>query len=131
MRQGAAAVAAARACIGARFRPQGRDADHGLDCVGLAARAYGLDAPGGYAPRGGDAARVAERIAAAGFRPADEAAAGDLLLIEAGPGQSHLGVWTGASLVQAHAGLRRVVETPGWPATPVLAIFRAEDREES
>jgi len=129
MRTGEAAARAALACVGARFRPQGRDPDYGLDCVGVAAMAYGLDAPCDYALRGGDPAKVAARIAAAGLERlrAKEARPGDLLLIEAGPAQLHLGVWTGRSLVQAHAGLRRVVETPGWPDAPVLAVFRSKE----
>lgn len=127
MRTGEAAARAALACVGARFRPQGRDPDYGLDCVGVAGAAYGIDAPGDYAPRGGDPAAVAARIEAMGLARlrANDARPGDLLLIEAGPAQLHLAVWTGRSVVQAHAGLRRVVETPGWPAAPVLAVFRA------
>ena len=66
------------------------------------------------------------RIAAAGFARATEAVAGDLLLIAAGPGQLHLAVWTGAGIVQAHAGLRRVVETPGWPGEAVAGVFRPD-----
>jgi cell wall-associated NlpC family hydrolase len=125
MRSGAAAVAAARAAIGARFRLQGRDMAEGLDCVGLAGLAYGVAVPGGYALRGGAADAVAMRIAGAGFMRVGEARPGDLLLIAAGPGQLHLAVRTDAGFVQAHAGLRRVVETPGWPDAPVLGVFRA------
>lgn len=126
VRRGAAAVAAARAAMGARFRLQGRGMAEGLDCVGLAGLAYGVPVPGGYALRGGDADAAAMRIAAAGFARATEAVAGDLLLIAAGPGQLHLAVWTGAGIVQAHAGLRRVVETPGWPGEAVAGVFRPD-----
>lgn len=126
MRMGEAAARAALACVGARFRPQGRDVDYGLDCVGVAAAAYGVAVPGDYALRGGDPAVVGMRIEAAGLRRLDgkDAQAGDLMLIQAGPAQLHLGVWTGDGFVHAHAGLRRVVETPGWPEAPVLAMFR-------
>jgi hypothetical protein len=118
-------VAAARACIGARFRPHGRDAGHGLDCVGVAAAAYGIAVPGGYALRGGDPAAVAAAICGAGFSSVAQAEPGDLLLIQAGHAQLHLAVKTACGIVQAHAGLRRVVETPGAPDAPVLGVFRA------
>ena len=49
---------------------------------------------------------------------------GDLLMMRTGPGQLHLGIWTGAGLVHADAGLRRVVERPGAPPWPVLGCWR-------
>ena len=126
--QESAIVSRARACVGARFRVQGRDPAFGLDCVGLAAQAFGVAAEGGYALRGGDADAIAQRIAAAGLTPvaAETAGAGDLVLIEAGPRQFHLAVLTGTGFVHAHAGLRRVVETPGRPAA-VLRAWRGKD----
>ena len=127
MTAGAAAVAAARACIGTRFRPHGRDRAHGLDCVGVAACAYGIAAPDGYALRGGNPGAVSRRILGHGFRRVEQPRAGDLLLIAAGHAQLHLAVMTERGFIHAHAGLRRVVETPGWPGEPVLAIFRPKD----
>jgi murein DD-endopeptidase / murein LD-carboxypeptidase len=109
-------VAAARACLGARFRVHGRDPQFGLDCVGVVAVAFGRTVTADYAPRGGDAARIEARIRAAGFIPAEPARAGDLLLIDADREQWHLGVRTPAGFIHADAGLRRVVETPGLPA---------------
>lgn len=114
---------AARAAVGARFRLHGRDPATGLDCVGLAALACGLDAPTGYALRGGDAEHVAAWLDAVLVR-ADEAAAGDLLLMRTGPGQLHLGIRTDGGFVHADAGLRRVVERPGAPPWPVLGAWR-------
>ncbi|MFH7191577.1 hypothetical protein ACHWGL_32290, partial [Klebsiella pneumoniae] len=58
----------------------------------------------GYALRGGDWGlldRMLVRVA--------EAAAGDVLLMAAGPGQIHLGIRTAGGFVHADAGLRRVV----------------------
>jgi hypothetical protein len=49
---------------------------------------------------------------------------GDILLLNAGPAQLHLGIWTGAGLIHADAALRRVVETPGLPRWPILSIWR-------
>ena len=46
------------------------------------------------------------------------------MLMATGPGQLHLGVWTGEGLVHADAGLRRVVERPGVPPWRVLGMWR-------
>lgn len=112
------ALARARGALGARFRLHGRDPATGLDCVGLAAWAWGVEAPRGYALRSGDAARAAAAIEAAGLRPAEAMQAGDVLLLRSGPGQLHFAIWTGAGVIHADAMLRRVVERPGlpWPA---------------
>jgi hypothetical protein len=128
---------AARACLGVRFRPQGRDPAYGLDCVGLAAvafRAAGHEArvPRGYPLRGGEAAAFARLIGASGLRPVpvEEAGEGDLLLLLAGPAQCHLAVRTDTGFVHADAGLRRVIETPGRPAWPILGAWRLPAGEE-
>lgn len=120
-------VARARACVGARFRPQGRSVADGLDCVGVAGIAFGVAAlPRDYALRGVALKRVEAVAEAAGLRRIEtaEVMAGDLLLVEAGPAQVHLLVATGAGFVHADAGLRRVVETPGAPRWPLLAVWR-------
>jgi hypothetical protein len=49
-----------------------------------------------------------------------------VLLTRTGPGQLHLGVWTGSGLIHADVGLGRVVERPGAVAWPVLGIWRGE-----
>jgi cell wall-associated NlpC family hydrolase len=119
---GAAAVAAARAAIGARFRLHGRAPETGLDCVGLAAfalRAEGFEGPvpSGYALRSGDGARVRRLLEGAGLVEAKDAQPGDLLLLRTGPGQLHFAIQTDSGIVHADAMLRRVVERPGssWP----------------
>lgn len=116
--------AAALTLVGARFRLHGRDPATGLDCVGVAARAAGIEAPGGYALRGGSMERVMAVIEAAGLVRVFGAGPGDLLLMRTGPGQLHLGVRTTRGLVHADAGLRRVVERPGPPEWEVLGIWR-------
>ncbi|MGP1283673.1 MAG: peptidoglycan endopeptidase [Parasphingopyxis sp.] len=124
-------VSAARTCIGARFRIQGRDPETGLDCVGLAAisyRAVGAAPrlPDGYPLRGGDARQAGRWIKASGFvRIADgTAGAGDLLLLVPGARQLHLAVHSGTGFVHADLGLRRVVETPGDPPWRILGSWR-------
>lgn len=122
-----AAVRRARALLGVRFRPQGRSAD-GLDCVGLAAAALEL---GGvrsdYALRSSAIEELAADLLGHRLRPAERREPGDLLVMRAGAGQLHLGVWTGEGLVHADAGLRRVVERPGKVPWPVLSAWRLED----
>ena len=122
-------VARARGCLGARFRPQGRKLELGLDCVGVAAIAYARSAPGDYALRGGDPQAIAGMIGGGGLRPIspDRARAGDLLLIAASASQLHLAVLTGEGFVHADAGLRRVVETPGRPSGTILGAWEEPD----
>jgi cell wall-associated NlpC family hydrolase len=123
----AAVVAAARACLGTRFRLHGRSRDGGLDCIGLAAIAYGQSGvPAGYALRGGDPWRVAAAIERFGLVPAgDPPRAADLLLLRPGPHQLHLAILTDRGFIHADAGLRRVAEVPGPPLWPVLGRWRA------
>ncbi|MBN8839717.1 MAG: peptidoglycan endopeptidase [Sphingomonadales bacterium] len=128
MTRAARIVAAARATIGARFRPHGRDPALGLDCVGvavwaLAAGGWHGRVPAGYALAAGAAAVAPEMLD--GLVACDGAAAGDLLLCRAGGGL-HLAIRTEAGVVHADAGLRRVVERPGAPPWPVLAAYRLE-----
>lgn len=114
---GARAFAAASALVGVAFRPQGRDPATGLDCVGLVWAAYAaagkvLRAPAGYPLRGWKRERIEAALRAAGFGAVDDRRDGDILLIPLAAGQFHLGVTGPSSFVHAHAGLRRVVETP-------------------
>lgn len=130
----AAIVAAARVAIGVPFRLHGRDPAFGLDCVGLAAlalRAGGFASvvPADYALRRGDVGRVAALIDAAGLTRCDDPRAGDLLLCASGPGQLHLAIDTGTSVIHADAGLGRVIEWPGTPPWPVLARWRVPTKE--
>ena len=120
-------VERARACLGARFRVHGRDPASGLDCVGLVAFALDRrDVPSGYALRGGDAERVRAMIVGFGLAPVKARRAGDLLLFASGPGQLHLGIWSGDGLIHACAQARRVVERPGAPPWRQLGCWRKE-----
>lgn len=119
-------IAVARGLLGTPFRLHGRAPERGLDCVGLVAIAYGLrsNVPTGYALRGRPHAYWETVMRAQGFvrRCADHRPR-DLLFLCPGPAQIHLGVWTGASLIHADAGLGRIVETPGAPRWPVLSAW--------
>jgi cell wall-associated NlpC family hydrolase len=118
----AAIVAAARACVGVRFRLHGRSRDTGLDCVGVAALAYGRDrVPAGYALRGGDVGQILATIDALGFERAETLRPADLLLLCPGPHQLHLAILTDRGFIHADAGLRRVTEVPGPPRWPEFA----------
>ena len=119
-------VARARKLIEVPFRLHGRDAETGLDCVGLVALAYArtVGIPTGYALRGGSAESFITMIAALSLtRRRGPPRPGDVLLMQAGPAQFHIGLWTGESLIHADATLRRVVEMPGPLPWPVIGAW--------
>ena len=119
----------ARGAIGAKFRLHGRTVTDGLDCVGLAGLAYGAEVPCGYSLRSGDASAVLAGVAAAGLVRVADQRAGDLVLFRAGPGQLHLGIDGGESVIHADASLRRVVERPGAAPWPELMRWRRTAKE--
>lgn len=122
----------AKALIGTPFVPQGRDPLRGLDCVGLALSAYALPpamARSDYRLRGNYRQEIEgllrilfRRVSRRAMRP------GDLMLLAPAKDQLHLAVATSAGFVHADAGLRRVVETPGSPAWPLIGIYRRRVR---
>lgn len=124
----AAIVAAVRAAVGTRFRPQGRVPGVGLDCVGvalLAARTTGIEVCAEPYALGGDHdGRIETVLDAIACRPVEVAVPGDLLLLAPTPRQRHLAVVTPAGVVHAHAGLGRVVEGPLDPAWTILGAWR-------
>jgi hypothetical protein len=85
--------------------------------------------PADYALRGAAAERIARELDAHGFAPVAAGAIGegDLMLLAPGPHQAHLAIRTADGFVHADAGLRRVVETPGWPRWPIIGAWRAPD----
>ena len=121
-------VARARELLGIPFRLHGREPAGGLDCAGLVALLYGLteNVPTGYALRNGEGVRWHRALDRHFLRRADcQMDPGDIALMQAGPAQFHLGIWTGEGLIHADARLRRVVEIPGPIAWPVLGVWRA------
>jgi hypothetical protein len=110
---------AARACavVGTRFRPQGRTAREGVDCVGVAAFACGIEAervPRNYALRGQALVEIERQLRDLGGRRVEIPVLflGDIALCRAGPAQFHMVVITPFGFVHADAGLRRVVQRP-------------------
>lgn len=116
------ALERARQAVGTRFRRQGRGPDS-YDCVGLVGWAHDLAVPGDYPAWSSDPARVAAALRSAGFHAATQAEAGDVLVLQSGPGQLHLAIATGQGIVHADAVARAVVERRGVP-WPVIAIWR-------
>jgi cell wall-associated NlpC family hydrolase len=122
-------VRRARALVGAPFRPQGRDPDQGLDCIGVAIMATGI--PKGrvrrdYRLRGHDPEEVDRDFHESGFiriGPAD-AEPGDVLLVRPAATALHLVILTDAGYLHADLRLRRVVEVPGPVPWPALSAWR-------
>lgn len=115
--------------VGARFRLHGREAETGLDCIGLVIAAYrqaGVEiAPtfDDYPLRGMSLPDIISTFTASGLTFRQGAPrTGDIALIACGHGQYHAALIGPDSHIHAHAGLRRVVETPGWP-DGVVEVF--------
>ena len=121
-------VAAGRALIGAPFRPQGRSAETGLDCLGVVALAAGADLAAirrDYRLRDFDPEAIGRALEALGFDPADgPARSGDVLIVAPAPGRLHVAIVTPPGHLHADAGLRRVVEVPGAVPWPILSAWR-------
>ncbi|TRW14351.1 peptidoglycan endopeptidase [Glacieibacterium frigidum] len=123
-----AIVAAARGCVGTRFRPQGRTPGVALDCIGvvlIAARGGGVSFVVPPYRLGGDGeAALDAGLATQGCVAIERAAPGDILVIAPAPGRRHLGVVTERGVVHAHAGLGRVVEGPLDPDWAVVGAWQ-------
>jgi len=121
-------VERARSLVGCAFRPQGRDPTIGLDCIGLVVAVFQIEPRqvrrnyrlGG--PHGGELETELARF----FQRVTAPQAGDVLLCEIARTHTHLAVHCGRSFVHAHAGIRRVVETPGEPGWPITAFRRLQ-----
>ncbi|WP_375397132.1 peptidoglycan endopeptidase [uncultured Sphingomonas sp.] len=122
-----AALERARAAIGAPFRLHGRDPASGLDCVGLAAFAWDVAPPTGYALRCGSMAQVERWLATLGFTPRRDAGPGAVAIVAAGAGQLHLGILAERGIIHADATARRVVERGEPLPWPVLGRWIGEN----
>jgi lipoprotein Spr len=118
------ALTRAREALGVKFRLHGRDL-RGMDCVGLVAWAWEAAVPTGYALRSAPLARIAAALADSGFLEGE--GPGAIVLTAPGPGQLHLGISTGAGLINADAGVRRVIERPAPLPWPILSAWIREE----
>lgn len=129
---GADLALAAEHFIGAPFRLRGRDPATGIDCIGLLLAALARIgraalSPTGYGLRNSDISGPLCFVPALGLGEAAGAIQpGDVLLTAAGPLQHHLLIAAngGGRFIHAHAGLRRVVATPGPLAWAILRRWR-------
>jgi len=127
-----AALAAARAGLGTRFRPQGRMPRLGLDCIGvalLAAAGAGIMLPAlpAYVLGGDHGALLAATCRALGLRRVrggmQRAKPGDLIEYRLAAGHRHVAVLSDTGIIHAHAGLGRVVEGPAPDDWAVVAAW--------
>ena len=126
------ALERARTLIGTPFRPQGRDPKCGLDCVGFILSSFGLDAarvPQNYRLRGPDVPTALtwfpddfRRVSRTQRRP------GDVLLVKVATEQIHLVMRASLSFIHADLRLGAVVEVPGVPPWPIVAVYRCRSR---
>jgi cell wall-associated NlpC family hydrolase len=125
-------IASARTMLGVRFHHQGRNAEHGLDCAGLAVCAaancgfQAIDYTTYHRqPETSDflltLAKNCDRIQRGNQQP------GDLLIFEFDNNPQHLAIMTGPnSIIHAYSLVRRVVEhdlDDTWKAK-LRAVFR-------
>lgn len=126
-------VRRARSLVGSRFRPQGRDPETGLDCLGVILCAFSIPAGevrSDYRLRGAHRGEIEAGLLCRFRRVSSgERRAGDVLLCPLSDNQLHLAIDCAGSFVHADARLRRVVETPGSPEWPISGIFRLRTRQ--
>jgi hypothetical protein len=123
------AVLRARSLVGCRFRPQGRDPEHGLDCVGVVCAAFGIpgdSVPHDYRLRDGGLERLELELSRF-FRRVRDLAAGDVLVFKVAADQLHLGIRSDRGFIHADARLRKVVETPGRPPWDLISAYRRKE----
>ncbi len=127
-------VAAARLCLGARFRLQGRQLETGLDCIGLiiwSAQRCGLTVPDAQDYLLSDnPARLDAGLLAAPILPIDPAtiAAGNIVRLLSNGQPLHLAICGAETLIHADIKCRKVVEqrlTQAWRGQ-IVAAYRFE-----
>lgn len=117
---------------GTDFRLHGRDVEHGVDCVGLtalcaAATDLKTPVPDGYSIRSGNVSVICELMELSGFEKFSsqkQTQDGDILLVRISPVQLHFMICAEDGYVHAHAGLRKVVFSPGPCPWTILHVFR-------
>ena len=122
---------AAQTLVGTAFRLHGRDPATGLDCVGVLAASLNAAGnhhalPNGYILRNRTLPDLSKTAEQCGLIDAEgECAVGDVVICRVSPCQFHLAIALGpGGFVHAHAGLRRVVLSPGPLPWPILQHWR-------
>lgn len=114
--------------LGTPFRLHGRTPGVALDCVGLAA--YAVNAkhtPADYSQKGVKLTDILSYMDSIGLysgRDATDIRSGDVSIVICAPRQFHLMIRAADGWVHGHAGLRKVVHTPGASAWPIVAVRR-------
>lgn len=118
--------------VGVPFRLHGRTPQSGMDCIGLLADAlssagFAGAIPADYGLRGRFDQQARTFFETDKFEAVDGAKSrlpGDFALVAIAPWQLHFIIYVSSGFVHAHAGLRRVVLTPGSPPWPLLGRWR-------
>ncbi|MEO0413205.1 MAG: NlpC/P60 family protein [Pseudomonadota bacterium] len=107
-------VAAARACLGTRFRHQGRSQAAGLDCLGLivvAARAAGMELKDAAAySRQPNQSDFEHYVGVNRMSRCDKIKPGRVGVFDFGAGPQHVALFTPIGIIHAYAPARKVVE---------------------
>lgn len=115
--------------VGTPFRLFGRKVEVALDCVGLVLYAADMSEPAArYALKGDYLETLKSAANQNGFkaeRYPDHN--GDIVLANCGLRQQHLMIRAPGGWVHAHAGLGRVVHTPGPLPWPLIAAWRSPE----
>jgi murein DD-endopeptidase / murein LD-carboxypeptidase len=125
---GEAIAARAMTQIGTPFRLHGRTPGVALDCVGLAAYAIGAGkVVRGYSLKGMKLNFILSYMDSIGLHSLARSTRicdGDIAIAACSPQQFHLMVRAANGWVHSHAGLRKVVHTPGITPWPIVAMRR-------
>lgn len=129
-------AAAAERCLGVPFKLHGRNPRFGLDCIGLVI--HSLSESTGtehqtkpYRIRNTDYSHLLSGASCLGFGKIDSPVIrGDVLAVIPGAGQMHFAIVSGPRLlIHSHAGVGKVVKTPGPLPWPTLHKFRLLNKE--
>ena len=125
---GDAIAARAMTQIGTGFRLHGRTPGIALDCVGLVAYAIGVgQVTQCYSLRGAKLKFILSYMDSIGLYvsvPFDCIGNGDVAIVACSSHQFHLMVRAADGWVHGHAGIRKVVHTPGASPWPIVAVRR-------
>ena len=118
----------ASALVGTRFRPQGRNLQRGVDCLGLILVVFEIPDAGirrNYRLRGDHRSEITVHLQRHFRRiPARDVRPGDLLLLSVATDQLHFAITTQRGFVHADAKIGKVVETPGATRWPLAGAYR-------